>query len=113
MSVVFDELPIVWDTKYGGNGYFAGTADGIVTVNGQPAAREIVCFNAETLEFVRKVWSFNNGHYLVPNLSSDYRYLLVARDYKGEYAPVGWDWRTPATALDHAAQQQLIKQWQT
>ncbi|PID65576.1 MAG: hypothetical protein CR977_00810 [Gammaproteobacteria bacterium] len=111
MSVVFNELPVIWDSKYGGEGYFAGTADGIVTVAGEPAMREIVCFDADTLAIIRKVWSFDNGHYLVPNLSTDHKYLLIARDYKKEYTPHGWDYREPATTLSYAEQQQLLEQW--
>ncbi len=117
MSVVFNDLPVVWDDKYGGPGYFAGTGDGIVTIdrddgNGKvPIAREITCFNAQTLEVVRKVWSFDNGHYIVPNLSTDYQYLLILRDYNDEFAPFGYDFYTPETTLTYAEQQTLLAQW--
>ncbi len=110
-NIVFNELPVNWDNVYGGNGYFAGTADGIVTIAGAPAAREIYCFNAKTLELVRITWSFDNGHYIVPNLSTDYQYLLLCRDHKNEYAPIGWDWRTPATEMTYQQQMAKVEEW--
>lgn len=104
---------IVREDEHSGAGYFAGTGEGIVTLNGQTASREIICFDAQTLKVIRKVWSFSNGHYLIPDLSTDYRYLIVPRDYKNEYRPHGFDNRTPATTLSYTEQQALVNQWQT
>ncbi len=94
-----------------GQGYFAGTADGIVTVAGQPAAREIVAWDAVTLAHVFTARSLPDGHYLIPALDAERKYLIIARDYKGEYAPVGWDLRSPATDLDSVEQQNLWRSW--
>lgn len=103
--------PTYYDV-HSGSGYFAGTNDGLVKVAGTAAVREIVCFDADNLSVIRRVWSLNNGHYLVPSLNPNRRYLVLCRDHKGEYRPQGWDYRLPATNATVAQQQALFASWQ-
>ena len=94
-------------------GYIAGTADGIVTVNGVAAKREIILFNAQDLSVVQRSQSFNNGHYLLNCLDPSKKYMIMARDYNREYEPAVFDYVTPATDLTIAQQQELWQSWQT
>lgn len=94
-------------------GYIAGTADGIVTVNGNPATRDIIVLNAQDLSVVQRSQSLSNGHYLLNNLDHAKQYLVMARDYNKEYEPAVWDYVTPATDLTIAQQQELWESWQT
>ena len=94
-------------------GYIAGTADGIVTVNGNPATRDIVLLNAQDLSVVQRSQSLSNGHYLLNNLDPSKQYMVMARDYNKEYEPAVWDYVTPATDLTVAQQQELWQSWQT
>lgn len=93
-------------------GYIAGTADGIVTVNGSPARRDIVVFNAQDLSVVQHSQSLESGHYLLNGLDSSKQYLMMVRDYNKEYEPFAYDYITPATDLTVAEQQQLWQSWQ-
>ena len=94
-------------------GYIAGTADGIVTVNGVAAQRDIIVLDAIDLSVVQKSQSFSNGHYLLNGLDSAKQYLVMARDYNREYEPAVFDYVTPATDLTIAEQQELWQSWQT
>ena len=94
-------------------GYIAGAADGIVTVNGNPATRDIIVLNAQDLSVVRRSQSLSNGHYLLNNLDPAKQYLIMARDYNREYEPAVFDYVTPATDLTIAQQQELWESWQT
>lgn len=94
-------------------GYIAGTADGIVTVNGIAAQRDIVVLDAVDLSVVQRSQSLNGGHYLINNLDPSMQYLIMARDYNREYEPAVWDYVTPATDLTIAQQQELWESWQT
>lgn len=94
-------------------GYIAGTADGIVTVNGNPATRDIVVLNAQDLSVVQRLQSFSNGRYLLNGLDPNQQYLIMARDYNKEYEPAVWDYVTPATDLTIQQQQELWQSWQT
>lgn len=82
-------------------GYIAGIADGIVTVQGKPAKREILLMDANSrdYQFVARVWSKNNGHYIFTDLDPDKEYLVMARDYNKEYEPFAYDYVKPATDL--------------
>lgn len=112
MIVTSHAIPI---DKYSGAGYFAGTSDGIVSLGTSktPAIRKIYCFDAQTLQIVRMVWSFSNGHYLIPNLRPDKGYLIIARDHEKVYkkSPC-WDWQTPVTTLSVDEQTALVETWQ-
>lgn len=93
-------------------GYIAGAADGIVTVNGNPATRDIVVLNAQDLSVLQRSQSLSNGHYLLNNLDPNQKYLIMARDYNKEYEPAVWDYVTPATDLTVKQQQELWQQMQ-
>lgn len=94
-------------------GYIAGTADGIVTVNGVAAKRDIVVLDAVDLSVVQHSQSFANGHYLLNGLDPNKKYMVMARDYNREYEPAVFDYVTPATDLTIAEQQELWQSWQT
>lgn len=110
------ELSIVDRSRCFGNGYIAGTDDGIVTVNGQPAVRPIYLFDFSDYQppiLVAKIFSDNKGRYLFKNLDTTKQYLVMARDYNREYEPAVWDYVTPATDLTIEQQQELWESWQT
>lgn len=94
-------------------GYIAGTADGIVTVNGVAAQRDIIVLNAQDLSVVQRSQSLSNGHYLLNGLDPNQKYMVMARDYNKEYEPAVFDYVTPATDLTIAQQQELWQSWQT
>ena len=94
-------------------GYIAGANDGIVTVAGQPAQRDIWLLNVQTLAVEQIVTSLKNGHYLFMGLDPDKKYLVMVRDYKKEYEPFVWDYVKPADDLTIAEQQALWQSWQT
>lgn len=94
-------------------GYVAGTADGVVTVNGVVAKRDIVVLDAVDLSVLQRSQSFANGHYLLKGLDQSKQYLIMARDYNKEYEPAVFDYVTPATDLTIAQQQELWQSWQT
>ena len=94
-------------------GYIAGTADGIVTVNGVAVKRDIVVLNAQDLSVVQRSQSLSSGHYLLNGLDPTKQYLVMARDYNKEYEPAVFDYVTPATDLTIAQQQELWQSWQT
>ena len=104
-------LPAIF--AYENKGYIAGSSDGIVTVNGQPARRKIYIFDVVTLTWIKTATSLPNGHYLVGNLDPNQKYMVIARDYNKEYEPAVWDYVTPATDLTIAQQQELWQSWQT
>ena len=110
------ELSIVDRSHYFGNGYIAGTGDGIVTVNGQPAIRPIYLFEFFAYVapiLVAKIFSDNKGRYLFKNLDTTKQYMVMARDHNKEYEPAAWDYVAPATDLTIAQQQELWQSWQT
>ena len=93
--------------------YIAGSADGIVTVQGKPASRKIWLLNAQTLAVEQVVTSLKNGHYMFLGLNPVSRYLVMVRDYKKEFEPFAWDYVKPADDLTIAEQQALWASWQT
>lgn len=95
------------------DGYIAGSADGIVTVQGKPASRKIWLLDAQTLGVESVQWSLKNGHYLFLGLDPAREYLVMARDYKKEYEPFVWDYVQPAGDLTIDEQQTLYASWQT
>lgn len=90
-----------------GVGYIAGTNDGIVTVQGNPASRKIWLLNSQTMVVEQITTSLKNGHYLFMGLDPDKRYLVMVRDYKKEFEPFVWDEVPPATDLTITEQQAL------
>ena len=100
------------------SGYIAGTGDGIVTINGRPARREIWCMDASNYVWLRRAWSLTNGHYLITGLDPNKRYLVMSRDLPPNgvdqrYEPFAWDYVEPATDLTLGEQKALWASWQT
>lgn len=95
------------------HGYIAGSADGIVTVQGKPASRKIWLLDAQTMAVEQVVTSLKNGHYAFFGLAPDRRYLVMVRDYKKEFEPFAWDYVKPANDLTIEQQQALWQSWQT
>lgn len=93
-------------------GYIAGAGDGIVTVQGKPASRDMWLLNAQTMAVEQVVTSLPNGHYMFTGLRNDKRYLVMACDYKKEYEPFCWDQVKPADDLTIDEQQALWQSWQ-
>lgn len=93
-------------------GYIAGTSDGIVTVRGKPAKRDVLLMDANDYAgFVGRVWSLDNGHYMFTDLDPDQQYLVMARDYNKEYEPFAYDYVAPATDMTPDEQQALRESW--
>lgn len=100
-------------------GYIAGTQDGIVTVNGVAKSRQILVMEAHTQDFawVARVYSLDNGHYLIDDLDPNKQYLIMCRDLPPDgvnqrYEPFCWDYVVPATDLTLDEQQALWQSWQ-
>ena len=93
-------------------GYFAGQDDGIVTVAGQGAIGNLYVFDARTMLLVQRARSLTSGHYLVPYLDPQRRYLIMGRHPQRQYEPICYDDLKPATALTLAEQAQLWAAWQ-
>lgn len=96
-----------------GTAYIAGANTGIVTVQGKPAAREVILLNAKTMAVERTVMSLKNGHYIFLGVDSHKLYIVMVRDYKKEYEPFVWDYVKPADDLTIAEQRALWQSWQT
>lgn len=79
-----------------GAGFIAGRGDGIVTVGGVPASRQILLFERERFVLVRSTWSKDDGAYLFDRLNPDFEYLVLAVDHKKQYEPVAYDFVVPA-----------------
>lgn len=113
--MIFDLLVFSRSIAYG-TGYIAGTAEGIVTVSGEPASRAIylyALYNYKPMILVAKVWSTDAGNYIFANLDTSMRYLIMARDYAGQYEPFAYDYVVPATDLTLHEQYLLEQSWQT
>lgn len=93
-------------------GYIAGANDGIVTVAGKPASREIWLLRASDLSIQQTTASLPNGHYLFTGLNLTDEFLVMVRDYKKEYEPFAWDYVKPADDLTVVEQQALWASWQ-
>lgn len=94
------------------SGYIAGSADGIVTVQGKPASRKIWLLNAQTMAVEQVITSLKNGHYMFLGLNPAKRYLVMVRDYKKELEPFAWDYVEPANDLTVSEQQEIWQTWQ-
>ncbi len=93
-------------------GYIAGCADGILTVGGKPAKRQILVFDAITLFPVKHLFSLPNGHYLADDLDPQREYLIIGRDNEKQYEPYAYDYIKPANDKTVAEQQELWNSWQ-
>lgn len=105
-------VPIIIALKDNEMGYIAGTQDGIVTVGGEPASRQICVLDVATLAWVQSTTSNDNGNYLIMGLDPAKKYLLMARDYKGEYEPCCWDCVMPKDDKTLEEQMELWQSWQ-
>lgn len=81
----------------GGTGYIAGTAPGIVTVNGLPAAREIEIRDRTTRAPIFVGSSKPDGTYRLGGLNPSRKYDVLARDWQNVYNDVIRANITPAT----------------
>lgn len=96
-----------------GESYIAGTGDGIVTVAGKPASRQIWLLDAQTMAIEQVITSLKNGHYIFIGINPAKEYLVMVRDYNKEYEPFAWDYVKPANDLTIAEQQALWQSWQS
>lgn len=88
------------DPIYGGRGYIAGEAEGIVSVGGQPAERKILLFERQTFRVIRSQWSKPDGTYRFDFLNTEKEFLMVALDHKKQYEPVCYDFIKPFVDTD-------------
>ena len=99
-----------------GLGYFAGLAQGVLTAGGERASREIRLFKIHNqnigthffLEQIAITKSNTDGHYLFWGIDETAKYLIMARDNKGDYEPFCYDTIAPATDLTTKEQIQLF-----
>lgn len=113
---MFLKLSVVDRLNYYGIGYIAGQADGVVTVAGKVASRAIylyALYSYKPMVLVAKKWSTDEGYYIFPNLDTKMRYLIMVRDYAGQYEPFVYDQVEPATDLTPREQYLLEQSWQT
>lgn len=92
--------------------YIAGSGDGIVTVLGKPASRNIYLLNSKNLAVMRVATSLETGNYIFSNLDPSNEYLVMVRDFKRQLEPFAWDYVKPANDLTIAEQQALWQSWQ-
>ena len=88
------------DPIYGGRGYIAGEAEGIVSVGGQPAERKILLFERPNFKVIRTQWSKPDGTYRFDFLNPEKEFLMVALDHKKQYEPVSYDFIKPYVDTD-------------
>lgn len=107
---------------YSGAGFIAGDGDGIVSVGGIPASREVLLYQINqydsTLTFIKKVRSTDKGHYLFGAINKNAKYLIIARDLPPSddverYEPAVWDYVTPKDDKTIDEQMEMWKSWQT
>lgn len=83
-----------------GKTWISGVGEGIVTINGIPAVRQVVALEQPSLTVAAQTWSFPDGTYLLPNLDKSRLYIVMAYDYKGDYPPVAESHITPYSPTD-------------
>lgn len=103
---------------YQNQGYIAGSGDGIVTVGGVPASRQVFALDAKTLTWLQTTTSTANGNYLIMGLDPNEQYLIMARDLPPSdgverYEPAVWDYVTPKDDKTIDEQMELWQSWQT
>lgn len=98
------------DLFHGGSAYFAGMGEGILTVAGKPARREIWLIALKNYRLIRRCWSEQDGSYFFAYLDPRQKYMLLARDYTAQYAPFAWDHLLPATEMSAREQKQHLQQ---
>lgn len=100
MGVLLSDGLVFGDPVYGGRGYIAGEAEGIVTVGGQPAERKILLFDRQNFKVIRTQWSKSDGSYRFDYLNPNKEFLMVALDHKKQYEPVSYDFIKPYVDTD-------------
>nr|DAR91825.1 MAG TPA: hypothetical protein [Caudoviricetes sp.] len=100
MGVLLSDGLVFADPVYGGRGYIAGEAEGIVTVGGQPAERKILLFERRNFKVIRTQWSKADGSYRFDYLNPNKEFLMVALDHKKQYEPVSYDFIKPYVDTD-------------
>ena len=100
MGVLLSDGLVFADPVYGGRGYIAGEAEGIVTVGGQPAERKILLFWRRNFKVIRTQWSKADGSYRFDYLNPNKEFLMVALDHKKQYEPVSYDFIKPFVDTD-------------
>ncbi|WP_424147233.1 hypothetical protein [Sinimarinibacterium flocculans] len=78
-----------------GRYFVAGIAPGLVTVDGAPASRTVLCYDAAQHHLVAKTTSASDGTYRIEHLDGTRKYRLVAVDDLGEHNAVVADRITP------------------
>lgn len=109
-KLLLDDQILSKDIRYGGRGYFAGLGEGILTVAGKPARREIWLISLTENRVVRSVWSERDGAWFIGHLDPAQEYMIIARDHDKQYAPFAWDHRRPATEMTLHEQLQLLRE---
>lgn len=95
-----------------GEGYIAGSGDGILTVQGVPSERDIYLLDAGTMFMLKSTKSSPSGHYMFSGLDASREYIVMARDSIREFEPFAWDYVKPASDLTVAEQQAMRQTWQ-
>lgn len=93
---MLDKLTIICgNPEFSGPGFIAGQLsgdpnipDGIVTVNGTPAARQVEVRERVSRRVVAVVCSNPDGTYLINGLNPALEFDVIARDWKREYNDV-------------------------
>lgn len=79
-------FPVYCSNLYGGPGYIAGEPpDGLVRVNGVPAAREIRVSDRVTSRLVAVAWSATDGTYSVNGLNPEMEFDVSVRDWARQW----------------------------
>lgn len=96
------------------SGYVAGDKNGIVTVNGVPASRQLSVFDARTKQLLQTTTSNDKGNYLIMGLNPKKRYLVMCRPIFGVddigVNTVVWDFVLPMNDLTLDEQNELWQQ---
>lgn len=71
--------------RFGGSGYIAGIAPGLLTINGAAASREIEIRHRATRGVLETLWSGSDGSYLALDLDPNDVYDVISRDWSGTY----------------------------
>lgn len=82
--VLFDRLVAIHG-YFGGPGFVAGIAPGIVTVNGSPGAREVEIRHRNSRMVIATTFSESDGTYRFDGILPGEEYDVIGRDYARVY----------------------------
>jgi hypothetical protein len=89
LSEVAINISIPYGKAWFGHGYIAGNLpEGIVTINGTPAAREVELRVRHSREVVAAVMSADDGTYRFDWVSPSLEFDAIARDWRREWKDV-------------------------